>query len=266
MLDYVARGFLLFSDDLIIIPLIVIGLIWLDHSIFYHAACLILLSILVNVALKVTFQIPLASSLGKVGYAFPSGHMQLVTVLYAWLALRLKNKWLSAVVVILLLGIGLSLIYFGYHNIYDVLAAVFFASLLLALYLFADLKWSKKVPLYILSVASLLLVYIGARSAQIASYVWMAYYALWGLILAERLASKKVVSLLRSHKLLATLLCILAILVVYVLFHVLMRQGLPASIYQIQWLIIGFVIPCVNFCATGLINRFSHRNSPRLSG
>jgi undecaprenyl-diphosphatase len=258
MLDYLARGFLLFSNDPIIIPLIVFGLIWLDRNTFYHAACLILLSMLVNVALKISFKIPLSPSLGKVGYAFPSGHMQLVTVLYTWLALRLKNKWLSAIVLSLLVGIGLSLIYFGYHNIYDVLAGVFFALLLVTLYLFVDRKWSKKVPFYILGTASLLLLYIGLRSTQILSYVWMAYYALWGLILAERMASKKVVSLFRSHKLLATLLCFLAIVVVYLPFHVLLQRGLPASIYQVQWLLIGFVIPCVNFCATGLINRFSH--------
>ncbi|CDZ75981.1 PAP2 superfamily protein [Legionella massiliensis] len=257
MIDHLARIFLLFSSDLIIIPLVVIGLIWLNRETFYHATCLILFSMLVNVALKNTFQIPLSPALGKIGYAFPSGHMQFVTVLYAWLALRVKNFWLTMAIVIVLIGVALSLIHFGYHNLYDVVAAVFFAVILIGLYYLADLRWQDSVPWLILLFASLLLIYIVLTSEQIAAHVWMAYYGLWGLISAEKIANRRVVALLRSHKLLATLLCFLAIALISTFFHVVLGQGSPAYLYQLQWLLIGFVLPCVNFCTTGLINRFT---------
>lgn len=47
----------------------------MNKKIFYHAACLVFLAILLNVALKSTFQVPLSAALGKTGFAFPSGHM-----------------------------------------------------------------------------------------------------------------------------------------------------------------------------------------------
>ncbi|KTD31575.1 phosphatase PAP2 family protein [Legionella maceachernii] len=251
MQDQIAQFFLLFSDNIVIIPLLILGFIWLDRATFYHAVCLILLSILVNVALKVTFQIPLSPSLGKKGYAFPSGHMQLVTVLYTWLAFKIENLGFRVVAVALLMGIGLSLIHFDYHNYYDVLAGVFFALLLLISYYFSSLKWPKNVPWFILLIASLLMLYIHWRTDEILSHPWMAYYALWGLIIAEQIANRKAVAMVRSHKLLATLLCFVAILGVHTFFRYVITFNQPVPLYQLQWLLIGFIIPWANFGVAG---------------
>lgn len=253
MPDYIARSFLFFSSDLFIIPLIIIGFIGFNRSIFFHAACLVLLSMLLNVALKNTFQIPLAPALGKVGYAFPSGHMQLVTVLYCWLALRLRKIGLFFIIIPLLVSIGLSLIHFGYHDFYDVCAGVFFALLLITVYSLAYLKWPIILPVSNLVAASLLFFYIGMRSTQIAAYVWMAYYTLWGLVLAENFANKKAVVL--KHKWLALVLCFLTVSLISLVFYVLCQAAVPVYIYQFQWFLIGFVIPWSNFYAKKLINQ-----------
>lgn len=242
MIDHLARGFLLFSNTLIILPVLIIGLIWLNRETFYQATCLLLFSMLVNVALKNTFQIPLSPALHKVGYAFPSGHMQLVTVLYGWLALRMKNYGLCAAVAVLLIGIACSLIHFGYHNIYDVLAAVICAFFLIGLYSFALGKWPKQLPWLLLVLASLLQTYIFLLSGEIAAYVWMAYYALCGLIVAKSIADKQTVVLVKTQQLSATLLCFLAIALINTAFGLGLKEA-PAYIYQLQWFLIGFVIP-----------------------
>ncbi|ARG96347.1 phosphatase PAP2 family protein [Legionella micdadei] len=260
MLDQIARFFLLFSDNIVIIPLLIIGFIWLDRATFYHAVCLILFSILVNVALKVTFQIPLSPSLGKKGYAFPSGHMQLVTVLYTWLAFKINQLWLRVIIIALLLGIGLSLIHFDYHDYYDVLAGIFFAALLLISYYFASLKWPQNLPWFILGIASFLMIYIHWRTVEILSHTWMAYYALWGLIIAEQIANKKAIASVRSHKLLATLLCFASILGVHTFFRYVITLNQPAPIYQLQWLFIGFIIPWTNFSVAGSMKRYKPKS------
>lgn len=258
MLDQIAQAFLFFSNDIVVIPLLIMGFIWLNRITFYHAVCLILLTILLNVALKISFHVPLSPALHKKGYAFPSGHMQLVTTLYTWLAFRVKNGWLSLVIAVLLVGIGLSLVHFGYHTYFQVLAGAFFAVLLLISYYFAFLKWPKNTPWYILGTATLLVIYIYWRTGEILNYVWTSYYALWGVTLAEQIASKKVIAAFRSHKLLATVLCVATILLVQLVFYYLINNQVLA-LYELQWLLIGFIVPCVNFCATGFIGRIKKR-------
>ncbi len=42
MLDNVAKIFLSFSHDIVIIPLLILGYIWLEQKVFFNAICLIL--------------------------------------------------------------------------------------------------------------------------------------------------------------------------------------------------------------------------------
>jgi len=136
--------FLSFSHAMFICPLIILGYIGVSRRIFTHAVCLLALSILLNIILKHTFQIPLSPTLGKEGFAFPSGHMQAVTVLYGWLALNIKYVWFRLSIIIILLGVGLSLVEAGYHNYYDVFGGLFFGMLLVLLYHVLLLKLSKQ--------------------------------------------------------------------------------------------------------------------------
>jgi hypothetical protein len=46
MLSNIANFFLAFSNDILIIPIIILGFIWLNRVVFYHASCIILLSML----------------------------------------------------------------------------------------------------------------------------------------------------------------------------------------------------------------------------
>src|SRR6476620_614074 len=116
LLDTIARGFLALSNDIIIIPIIVLGYIWVDRKLFYHVTCLLLFSMIVNVALKWTFQVALAPSIGNPhGYAFPSGHMQSSTVFYGWLDYKIDNKVFRIAALAVILGVGFALMHFGYH-------------------------------------------------------------------------------------------------------------------------------------------------------
>jgi membrane-associated phospholipid phosphatase len=182
MLDYLARGFLFFSHYQFILAVIILGFIWFDRSLFYHAFCLALLSALLNVALKDSFQIPLNPFLHKQGFAFPSGHMQLATVFYGWLAYKVKGKLFSLLMAVLLSGIGLGLVHFGYHTIYDVFGGVFFALLLFLLYDFVYLRWPAKLPWCSLIAATFLLVYIFVRHPPLMNYVWIDYGTFVGLV------------------------------------------------------------------------------------
>ncbi|WP_156812357.1 phosphatase PAP2 family protein [Legionella tunisiensis] len=255
MLDTLARTLLAFSNGSIVIPLIILGFIWLDRTVFYHAACLVLLSIVMNVALKVTFQIPLPPALGKDWFAFPSGHMQLSTVLYAWLAYKVEKPVFRLATVTLLVGIGASLIHFDYHNLFDVLAGSFFALLLIVAYYLPSKKWPQSMPLVIVLIGSLLVFYINWRYTRIPVHAWMAYYALSGFVISDKLFGRNT-ALLLSHKLLATLLCILALITIHLLFHHMLPNNPPAHIYQLEWLVIGLTVPAVVYMAGRIENKW----------
>jgi membrane-associated phospholipid phosphatase len=126
--------FLFFAHDAAIVPLLLIGVMWSERSLFRHATYLILISMIINYALKITFQIPLAPHLHKVGFAFPSGHMQSSFVFYGWLSQKMYPKKYFLLLTLLIIFIAISLIKAGYHNLYDILGAVFFGSLLLSGY------------------------------------------------------------------------------------------------------------------------------------
>lgn len=171
--DYIASFFLVFGNGLIIIPLLLWGLIFAERRLFYSALCLIGLSILVNVALKVSFQLPLSPSLGKEGFAFPSGHMQLATVFYGGLAYNKRSQLFSLLIVCLLAGIGWGLIHYNYHNLYDVSAAFIVA--LCLLYLYQCLQRVEKEQWILSGTASLLMVYIHLHYPPIPPHAWQAY-------------------------------------------------------------------------------------------
>lgn len=132
ILTKITNFFLLFSNDIVIITLLVLGLIWLNRIIFHHAVCILLISMLYSATLKLFFQV----SSPLYGYVFPSGHMLATTALYGWLTINYKNKILYLMASIILIGVATSLVYKGYHETYHVIGGFISAAILLFIYCF----------------------------------------------------------------------------------------------------------------------------------
>ncbi len=241
MLDNVSRFFLNFSHDTIIIPLIIIGYIWIDRKVFFHGICLLLTSMLLNLALKITFQVPLAPSLGKEGFAFPSGHMQSSIVLYGWLFKSLNKLIIKVMITMLLIGISAGLVHLGYHNYFDIFGAVFAGLLLIFLYSWFLKSFGESIlSLIILLFSTLLMVYICLLN-EIKEYSWLAYYSLIGVIPSEYCFRNKQASISNNIKVIATIFCVTTFLLVNQIFLLLKTDSLFLS--QLKWLFIGFCIP-----------------------
>jgi undecaprenyl-diphosphatase len=133
-LDSIAKFFLIFGQEFVLVPLVIIGFLVLNKKTYGNALFLLLFTMIFNPFLKSIFQIPLAEHLNKPGYAFPSGHMQTAIVFYGWLLIAHKNTLVRSIVSIILVGIGCALIQLKYHNLYDVLGAVLFGILTLFIY------------------------------------------------------------------------------------------------------------------------------------
>lgn len=246
MIDTIANVFLSLTHTPVIIPLIILGYIWIDHDTFYHATCLTLISMMFNFALKVTFQVPLSPTLGKEGFAFPSGHMQLATILYGWLAFKSNSLVIRIIVAILLIGIGLSLVYFQYHDYYDVFAAVFFALLAMVVYYQVITKAKRISAWIVIAACSILMLYIYLRFEPMSSHVWMAYYTLIGFMASDKIFYHQISSR-RSvlEKIIRSVICLASVFGIVFLFSNEMFLKLPMMINNLQWLLVGFIIPCL---------------------
>lgn len=233
-----------FSHQEIIIPLVIIGYIWFNRPVFYSAISLVLLSMLDNVALKITFKVPLAPHLGKEGYAFPSGHMQLATVLYGWLIYKIPNTLLRMGLVILIALIGFSLIHAGYHDLKDILAAMGSALLLITVFVVAQKNLSPKNFFYApLLFALAALGYIFAVQGTVPQHVWLAFYALMGFVLSDRLFAPSLQKSSTQEKVFTTILTFTLVFAVQMILTLPLIKSLPPHLNQLPWIAMGFSLP-----------------------
>jgi len=182
-LDEIAIFFGNFSHTPIIVIVFVIGItlkelnLKFERRYFIEAIIVLLFSIIFNLALKYSFRIPLPEArFGKDAFAFPSGHMHSVVSFYGWLAFRYKSWRLNIVIGIIFLGVIFGMLRFEYHEIRDILGALFFGSILLATYNYL-LKNHYKYIHYIISFASAFLVlyiYLIHQHIVITS-AWLAF-------------------------------------------------------------------------------------------
>ena len=113
-----------FSQDYVVFPLIIFGILFLDRQLFLRIVVLLLFGIAINVFLKNVFQVPLNPELHKDWWAFPSGHVQLTATFYGYLAYHYRNLFLSIAVALILIGESFSVVHFKYHDWMDVIGGL----------------------------------------------------------------------------------------------------------------------------------------------
>ncbi len=241
MEDIVFRFFLLFSHDTVIIPLLVFGYIGGNRKIFFHAIGLILMSMLLNSALKVTFKIPLDPSISKDWFAFPSGHMQLAVVLYAWLFQSMRHPLIRWACVLICMGIAGGLLYFNYHQLYDIVGAIGVGLLWVGSYkkLLKVSSTGLSLPVILIISASLLMLYIHWIYG-LKDHMWMAYYTLIGIQAGEYRFGRNPTALSIIRKGFATAFFFVSFLI----FHkISIGYTFLPGLFQIKWMAIGACIP-----------------------
>ena len=234
------KFFLFFSNDSLIIPILILGIIWLNKEIFYHAICLLLLSMIYSHALKVSFQI----SSPLYGFVFPSGHMLASTVFYGWIAYQYKNIILSILTAALLIGVAISLVHANYHEYFHVVGGFFFAILLMIAYQYILLKKPLWINRFSIIVATILMLYIYLKIGAISASSWLGYYALIGFIFSSAVFQEK--ALLKKSNMIKIFISILSFLAIFSIGYIFKFIDAPVYLFQLKWLFIGISIPCIS--------------------
>lgn len=174
---------------LVLLPLVY----WcLDKNLGKNLVYVFLFADGVNVLGKHGFRGPrpfwLDSSIGlseSGGYGIPSGHTQLTTVIYGFLAVWYKRGWLTLLAVFMIVAMGLSRIYLGVHFVHDVAAGFLIGLIILIGYfvwrqygrfnkliLGRKLFWAVMVPLALVVVYVIVRLIIGEPDMTVA---WAAF-------------------------------------------------------------------------------------------
>lgn len=158
-----------------------IGFFLIDRNAFGKALLLVFFTMIYNTYLKYLWQEPLP--LPMHGWAFPSGHMHSAFVFWGWLAIEARRFWVSIATAVLLIFIGYAMIHEWYHYPRDVVGAMAFGSLSLALFyalsklrIFQVKPYLLSIPLIIIGGICILLMPAEARKP----HIWQG---MWGLVL-----------------------------------------------------------------------------------
>ncbi len=151
-----------------------------DQMAGLRVGMMLLLSNCFNTLFKFLFRTPrpywisdsVTNHLHERSFGLPSGHAQNAATIWGWLAVEVKRRWFSVVMVVLIFLIGLSRIVLGVHFLGDVLLGWLIGGLLV----WAFAAWYEKVGHWVnaqslgaklglvaASTAVLMLVILGAR-------------------------------------------------------------------------------------------------------
>jgi membrane-associated phospholipid phosphatase len=127
ILTYVFEGFTLLGYTQFFLVFLPLGYWLWDKKMFTRLAILIGIVGISNSFLKDLFhdaRPPLQFALdARVGESFglPSGHAQVATAMWLWLAYEVKQRWAWAAAIVIAAGVCFSRLYLGVHDIEDVL-------------------------------------------------------------------------------------------------------------------------------------------------
>lgn len=140
-----------------IVLISIIGFIFIDRKIFGYCIYLMMLTMVYNTVLKNIFQIPLPSTCPVPGFGFPSGHMHFASVFYLWLFLHYKHWVIRVFCISMLMCYAYTIVYLGFHYVYEVCAGCAFAlvSVLLYKHLIKSIRDFHRISLFTITLTVL---------------------------------------------------------------------------------------------------------------
>lgn len=133
-MDHFFEGITMLGEEALAILLASFILWCLNRKQGIRLAFVLLSGLLINTSLKEIFDITRPIGLDGVrslrthtatGKSFPSGHTQMVTMLFTWLSFQIKRPAFTALSALSVIGVAVSRVYLGVHWPTDVIASVF---------------------------------------------------------------------------------------------------------------------------------------------
>jgi len=165
---------LFFGSPEFVILLLVLGIYFGERRVFLNTLIIALFGMVFNAYLKSVFQVPLNPEIGKIGWAYPSGHAMFDVVFWGSLFIQTRKPW------VLVLGLAISIsgffgmVYKRYHNWPEILGGVCSGGLVLtAFYCWIRCNSPKIIVFALATLAAELALYIIFLQNDVLDYKWM---------------------------------------------------------------------------------------------
>lgn len=242
--QYLTKFFLSFGQEYIYEIIIIVGFTIFRRQLFARAICVLLFTTILNILLKYTFEIPLNPALNIKGFAFPSGHMSSGVVFYGWFFANIRHFLLRIIIVVILTGIGFSLIYKGYHYPVDIIASVTIGMMVIAfVYSLTKEDIVQKYPfmlgtfLWVLTVP--MVAYLKIIDVNCLAWVWTVFWGLLGFTISWGLFYKYLELPQSKLNYFFNLVIIVVLIALIEYINYFFKQYLGYKFY-LTWFLIGF--------------------------
>jgi hypothetical protein len=174
--DFFAGFLLYFLNHNFIFPFVIFLYYFTQDLSFVRSAIIALFAMSVNAYLKQYWAVPLNPEIGKIGWAYPSGHTTMNVVFWGSLILQFPSlRFLFAVCILLFAGCS-TMVWVGYHDWLDIMGGVRLGLLLLIPFrYYVALK--HKFPIY--SIFLLLAILSIGITFALPNYNTQQYNWLW---------------------------------------------------------------------------------------
>lgn len=186
---------------LIFLPL---GYWFWDRAVMTRLAVLITITAVVNGWFKDFFHDPrpdiryqLDAKRVAESYGLPSGHAQIATAMWLWIAHEIRKPWAMPLAVFIAAGVCFSRLYLGVHDVEDVLAGIALGLITLAMFGFLVSPRFKalheaRIQIHLgLIAAAMFLCLILWPDADGPGYVTAIFYLLFGWVAGAHLDQKE---------------------------------------------------------------------------
>lgn len=164
------------TNTTFIILVAIFTLFYVDKKVAINSLMFAIFSIFINQYLKSIWQVPMDPSLGKEGWAFPSGHTQLNIVFWGSLLWQLRSKYLAVFLLVLLPSSYFAMVDAKYHTWEDIAGGIITGFVMLILFVLCyqyALRYIKSISMCILFVCCVLFWLLPEQPHQ---YFWLWFY------------------------------------------------------------------------------------------
>ena len=161
----------------VLLPVAFLMLATKYRKLIVNATLLLFFVMIFNTYLKQLFKVPLLPHLGN-GYAFPSGHMHASGIFYGYLLLKVNNKVIKGILLMVIFSVASSLVYHNFHGWYEIFGAWLFASCEIAIYYFLQRKYSSNLLNAFILLVAFIFTIILFFTYKIQFHIWIAWAGL----------------------------------------------------------------------------------------
>lgn len=165
---------LFFGSPEFVILLSILGIYFGERQLFLNTLLIAFFGMLITAYLKSVFQVPLNPEIGKIGWAYPSGHTMFDVIFWGALFIQIRKPWVLFAGLVISIAAFFGMVYKRYHNWEEILGGICSGGLVLvAFYYWIQYRAEKTMSLLAITLIVNLAIYNFLLPHELMDYKWL---------------------------------------------------------------------------------------------